>query len=226
MPHLTIPEEYASGLAHISVLPDAAIHELTLALSESPASLDVKDANAVTSLISTKVPTIPTKDLRRVMSALLSLYAVRVASDTPAEEFLDDVVRAMRRSKRPELSLDDPGTHKNFRNRLKTLLAFGSITAASKAIVLQHEHEHTLCTARIFTDARPVYGEDATSPPSAIVVTHMLKLTYHEGDRMEEIHIALDRADLLKLKTLIARAEEKATGLHRVFDSAHIPVVE
>ena len=223
---LTIPEEYAAGLAHLVSLPDEAIHELTLALGESSASLDVKDANAVTSLISTRVPSIPTRDLRRVMASLLSLYSVRASSEVSTDEFVEDIVRAMKRSKRTDLSLDKPDIDRNFKSRLKTLLASSALTTASKAIVIQHEHEHTLCTLRIFTDARPVYGEDVTSPPSAVAVTHMLKLTYHEGERTEEIHIAFDKQDLLSLKSQIARAESKVAGLRKVFESAKIPVIE
>jgi hypothetical protein len=226
MPQLTIPEEYTAGLAQLVALPDEAIRELTLALAESPASLDVKNANAVTSLISARVPSIPTKDLRRVMAALLSLYSVRASSEVPTGEFLEDIIRAMKRSRRSDLSLNSPAIESNFRNRLQTLLALSALTTATKAVVIQHEHEHTLCTLRIFTDARPVYGEDVTSPPSATAITHMLKLTYHEGDDTKEIHVAFDKDDLLNLKSQIARAESKAAGLRKLFESAKIPVIE
>jgi hypothetical protein len=226
MAQLTIPEEYTAGLAQLVALPDEAIHELTLALAKSPASLNVKDSGAVTSFISAKVPSIPTRDLRRVMAALLSLYSVRARSEVPTDEFLEDIVLAMKRSRRPDLSLDEPNLARNFQNRLKTLLALSPITTATKAVFIQHEHEHTLCTLRIFTDARPVYGEDATSPPSAAAITHMLKLTYHEGNDTKEIHVAFDKEDLLALKSQIARAESKAAGLRRLFESATIPVIE
>lgn len=226
MPQLTIPEEYVAGLGHIVVLPDEAIRELTAALSESQAALDITDPSGVTSLISGKVPAIPTKELRPIMAALLSLYVVHGASEVSAEQFLNDVMRAMKRSRRPELAIDDPNIDKKVRDRLKALLGLGALTAASKAVVLQHDHEHTLCTARIFTDARPVYGDDVAAPPSAVVLTHMLKLTYHEGNKLEEIHIAFDKADLLNLKSLIARAETKASGLKKIFDAGHIPVME
>jgi len=160
------------------------------------------------------------------MASLLSLSSVRVSSEVPIENFLDDVVRAMKRSERRELSFESPDGDRNFRNRLKTLLSLNVLTTASKAVVIQHDHEHTLCTLRIFTDARPVYGEDVAFPPSAVAITHMLKLTYHEGERTEEIHIACDKADLLSLKSQIARAESKAAGLHEVFGAAKIPVIE
>jgi hypothetical protein len=54
----------------------------------------------------------------------------------------------------------------------------------------------------------------------------MLKLAYHRGNKLEEIYIALDKADLSKLKALIDRAELKAAGLRKVFDSGDIPVIE
>jgi hypothetical protein len=226
MPQLTIPEEYIAGLAQIITLPDPAISELSLALSESPTSSNITDPSAVTSLISAKVSAIPTKELRRIMAALLSLYAVRGSAEIPADQFLDDIVRAMKRSGRTELALSDSSIEKNFRNRLQTLLALRILTTASKAMLLQREHEHALCVARIFTDARPVYGEDVASPPSVAIITHMLKLTYHQGSRLEEIHIAFDKADLLNLKSLIARAESKAIELQKVFELAKIPVIE
>jgi hypothetical protein len=101
-----------------------------------------------------------------------------------------------------------------------------ALTTATKAVVIQHEHEHTLCTLRIFTDARPVYGEDVTAPPSAAAITHMLKLTYHEGNDTKEIHVAFDHEDLINLRSQIARAESKAAGLRKIFESSKIPVIE
>lgn len=226
MPQLTIPEEYTAGLAQLITLPDETILELTSALAESSASLDVRDANAVTSLISSKVPSIPTRDLRLVMAALLSLYSVRASSEVPTDEFLEDVIRAMKRSRRPNLSLEDPDIDRRFRKRFKTLLDLNALATASKAVVIQHEHEHTLCTLRIFTDARPVYGADVTCPPSAVAITHMLKLTYHEGNDTKDIYMAFDKEDLENLKTQIARAEFKVAGLHKVFEATKIPVIE
>ena len=226
MPQLTIPEEYTAGLAQLIALPDSAISELTSALTEGSASMDVRDPNAVTSLISARVPSIATKDLRHIMATLLSLYSVRASAEVPTDDFLEDVVRAMKRSRRPNLSLDDPDVYRNFRNRFKALLDLNALATASKAVVIQHDHEHTLCTLRIFSDSRPVYGEDVTSPPSAVAITHMLKLTYHEGNDTKDIYVAFDKEDLVSLKSQIARAESKAAGLHKIFDSAGIPVIE
>jgi hypothetical protein len=98
MAQLTIPEEYVSGLAQIVSLPNEVIDELASALAESPTSLDVQ---AATSLISAKVPAVPNKDLRRILAALLSLYSVRAFSEAAAEDFLDEVARAMKRTRRP-----------------------------------------------------------------------------------------------------------------------------
>jgi len=226
MPRLTIPDEYVQGLAQLISLPDEAIRELTIALAESQVSLDVKDSSAGTSLISSKIPSIPTKDLRHIIATLLSLYNVRASSDVPIETFLEDVVAAAKRSRRPELSLDTPDKDRTFRSRLKALLALSALTTASKAIVIQHEHEHTLCTARIFTDARPVYGEDVTAPPNAVAISHMIKLTYHEGDKTEEIYVALDKEDLANLKSQIERAEAKADGLRKVLETSKLLVIE
>jgi hypothetical protein len=226
MRRLTIPDEYVGGLAQLVTLSDQAISELRAALAETQASLDVKDSSAGASLISSKISSIPTKDLRRIMASLLSLYTVRANSDISMDDFVEDVVQAMKRSRHPELSLKTPEIDQAFRNRLGALLAVRALTIASKGVVIQHDHEHTLCTLRIFTDVRPVYGEDVTSPPSAAAITHMLKLTYHEGDEMREIHVALDKDDLLNLKSQIIRAEHKAAGLHKFFEASKLPIID
>ena len=222
MPQLRIPDEYVPGLGQIVALPDGVIDGLTSALMESPASLDIKVA---TSSVSKKIPQIPPKDLRHIIATILSLYSIRASREMETGIFIEEIVRAMKRSNRPELALVD-SEEPRFRDRLQRLLSFRALSTASKAVFLQHEHEHALCTARIFTDARPVYGDDATALPSAVVITHMLKLAYHEGDRLEEIHIALDGADLRELKQLIDRAESKAVSFKQAFGPAKIQVIE
>jgi hypothetical protein len=224
MPQLTIPEEYAAGMAQLLALPDDAVRELTLALAGTP-FLDIRNADAVTSAISASVPSVPANDLRPVMATLLALSSVSASSDVSTEEFVDDIVRALKRSRRSDLSLDDSSVSRT-RNRLKTLLSLGALTTPAKAAAIQHEHEHTLCTLRIFTDARPVYGDDPAAAPSAVAITHMLKLTYHEGAKTEDIYIAFDKQDLLNLKSQIARAESKASSLRTVFTSVSVPVIE
>lgn len=224
MARLTIPDQYAPGLAQIASLPDSALQEILSALAVSPPLLDVKSATA---LISSKVPTISNKHIRNFLVALLSLYSLRAVRQLDSEELAADISRAMKRSGRPELALDSE-TEERFRKRLSLLLGFKTLMTASKAVFLKHEHEHTLCNARIFTDARPIYADDPASPPSATVITHMLKLAYHQGisGDVNEIHIALDKSDLLKLKELIERAESKASSLRQVFESGNIPVIE
>ena len=220
---LTIPEQYTSGLAQIASLPDSAIQEITSALATSPPMFDIKEATA---LISQKSPSLPNKDVRAILVVLLSLYSLRAVRQTDTDELVADISRAMKRSRRPELTLEG---EERFRARLKSLLGFGALMTTSKAVFLQHEHEHTLCHARIFTDARPVYGDNPASPPAATVITHMLKIAFHEGGddtTVKELHVALDKGDLEQLKGFISRAELKAQSLRRVFESQQIPVIE
>lgn len=227
MAQLRIPEEYAGGLGLIATLPDDAVGELAIALTgETLPSLDAKNANRSTGLISAKVPSIPIKDLRQIVATILSLYSVLVTSDVSVDDFVNDIIEAMRRSKRPDFSLQDPESPPRVQKRLKSLLGSNALTIAAKAVAIQHEHEHTLCTLRIFTDARPVYGDDVSTPPSAVAVTHMLKLTYHEGRDTKEIHIALDKDDLTNLKAQIVRAESKVSGLRKVFQESTVLVIE
>ncbi len=83
----------------------------------------------------------------------------------------------------------------------------------SKAKDLQYEHENTFCDARIITDLRPVFDADVKSPPTGMVIAHILKLEYHHCGKHTEIHIAIDKDDIQNLMYVLGRACEKADTL-------------
>ena len=99
---------------------------------------------------------------------------------------MSDVCEALR-----ELQELDARKEATLRDRLTRLLDIEALNIAAKATLLHLEHEHRFCTARILTDARPVYGDDVETPPSTMVIGHTLKISYHEADDVRDIYIAL-----------------------------------
>ena len=134
--------------------------------------------------------------------------------DAPIEEFADEVCDAME-----ALSSDERLPHAEreaFRHNLLTLLSADIFSLLTKVHDLATEDERTFCHARIITDLRPVFGLDPDDGPKAMLVVHMLKLTYHQGTKEHKhFHVSLDSADLKAMKQLIQRAELKAKTLKR-----------
>jgi hypothetical protein len=91
---------------------------------------------------------------------------------------------------------------------------------------LRDDHERVFYHARILTDARPVYGTDPSSTPSAVVISHTLKLSFSKDDGFGDFYIVLDRDDIEYLQDLIERAQQKEESLKKIFETVNVPIVE
>jgi hypothetical protein len=195
--------------------------ELLAALSETAPSYNVK---AVASAVASRAKSIPREDVSRMIRAVISLYSARAYSGSSINEFVDDICQAMEQSGRKELAIPKE-KEKLVSERVKKLLSFEAFDVASKAMGLQSEHEHVYCKGRIMTDARPVFGPNPETGPNAVVISHILRVAYHEGsETIREIYFAMDAEDLADLKALINRAELKAKSLKALLDSAKLTV--
>jgi elongation factor P hydroxylase len=173
---------------------------------------------------SSSVPSVQglsSNDASEIKEAVMELYRVREYFDENVPEFAASITAALQES------LNFPATEAQaFEDRLKRLLTITTLGVASRAAILKREYERKFCTARILTDARPVYVDSPSSPPSAMMIMHNLRITFHDDTgEMREVYIAMDDDDLMTLRGLVDRAEEKTKSLQSVFATANIPVV-
>jgi phytoene dehydrogenase-like protein len=160
-------------------------------------------------------------DASELKEAVLELYRVREYFDETVAEFASGIAVALQESFEFPV-VEVPA----FEDRLAKLLAITPLGITSKARILKSEYERKFCTARILTDARPVYTESPSSPPSAVMIMHSLRVTFHDDTgAMRETYIAMDDDDLETMRELVDRAEEKSKSLRSVFENAKIKVV-
>jgi hypothetical protein len=205
---LRIPDSDLPGVRLIRDLPADVFAALVVAIEHSPAGVP-------------SVTGIAPADAEQIMEALDSMYRFKIYADVRVEEFVSDVCEALREVK--EL---DARNERTLRDRLTRLLDIEALNIAAKAALLHLEHEHRFCTARIVTDARPVYGTDVEASPSAMVIGHTLKISYHEGDDVKDIYIALRSSNLGELRKLIDRAEKKEKSLRAALQPTQIRLID
>ncbi len=216
---LQIPSPYASPIAKIVKLSNEAVEELIRALAAAPVSRDAKDATAN---IAQAVPSISVEDLGGIVDALYALYRVMEFSDSQMPVFVSDLVEGIRRISHPDLAgtrLDDLG---GLRERFERLLSIGRLKALSKAFRLQREGERLYCEAKVLSDMRPVFEGDGSIRPDHAVITHTLKIEYHEGAEHREFFVVLDNEDLVALRGVIERATLKDATLRRLLKEANL----
>jgi len=82
-----------------------------------------------------------------------------------------------------------------------------------------------LTDTRLITDLRPVFNA-AGDEIKAIVLTHVLSVSYFDGSQRRRIEFALDVADLGQLRKIAERAYRKMATARKRFESAGIVLIE
>jgi len=205
LPELKIPQEQLPALEKIRTIPEKSLLAFVAALENSPGFVP-------------SIPDLSAEDAERVKNVVQELYSVRSYFDVDVATFVSDVSAALSEFLPADQASD-------FKARLTKLLTINSLHITAKALSLKSEYEHTFCTARVLTDARPIYGIDPSAVPQAVMIIHTLRITYHdESSRMREIYIAMDQDDVKVLKEVLDRAEIKSKSLEAVFDAAKVRI--
>jgi len=220
MPTLNIPERYQAGIQKVAELPELALNALIATLNEVSASVSSKER---ISSVASKLNSVSPDDLELILRTLDSLYKVRAHLEVPLDGFVSDVVNVLRTATPPKVLSEE--SERIFRSRLTALLSVAPLAISAKAQILQREYSYLFHDAKIITDVRPVFGQNTTQPPDGMILDHTLKLVYHEGlGDHRELYLALDQSDLIELKEVIKRAEEKEQTLRGLLQDAGIKV--
>ena len=223
---LRIPEEYQDGFVVIRDLKEQQVQELVSALEDEVPTLNRADLRL---RIGEKVTTIPPRELDEVIETLLSLYALRDDMGLPIPDFAEVICETMEESDVEVLEFSGEADRNYFKANLVRLLGAESLDIAARATDLLYEHERTIHgLARVLTDVRPVFGVNPEDPPRGAVVTHTLKISYHEGPQREikEFFIALDTDQLDELIGVLGRASLKAESLKQFLGGTVVPYID
>jgi hypothetical protein len=224
MPPLTVPERHRPGLAAIVKLTPDAVDGLISALTQASSS------SASTESVLAKMPSgltdLPDSALEAIVRTILSLYTLRVRSEQPATELAEDIVDAVMDGEYPSLHItDEEGAE--LHDKLTNLLSIDPLAYRLKTTDVMTQHERWLCSARILTDIRPIFGMTPDSEPVDAVIIHTLKITYHDGtgSTTKDIFFAMDDETIQDLRDILERADMKShrlKGMMKRIGSGHV----
>ncbi len=220
---LSIPPRYEESLDDLIAMPHDERQRLRELISTGPPVLD-RDKLAADIASTTELAK---ADAAAIVSMLASLYRYRAIEDIPVDEFAEDVcdaVRASEKMKTKEVNWDV------FKQDLIVLLSgSGPLEVTAKVSDLQKQHPRVYCRARILTDIRPVFKQDAEAGPVAAFVIHALRISSHdEGDfsGVKDFFVSLDADDLRELRGVIDRALVKEASLKSLIQTSDMHYVE
>ena len=151
-----------------------------------------------------------------LVAGVLSLYTAQMADPSSAAPVAEGV------SASPLLELE-ADERKILMERLKRLLEADAIRFAAKAFGVLTDYDNVFVQARVLTDVRPVFADDAADTPAAAVIVNTLRIDHYAPDSsLVSFHVALDRDELLALRKVIDRGLEKTEGMKRFLEAASL----
>jgi hypothetical protein len=216
-----IPEEHKVALDEFTSLANSnntLAEQLLNALELASPALLVGD---VAKTVSTAVG-VPIKAVRPVLFMLASMSRARASSGLSIDRFADVVGDT--------LAQGDSTAKENWpavKKYLTRALSAPAIQVTAKALQIAGEHNNLFCHARIISDLRPVFDDD-TEDARALLISHQLKLAYHQSHGDEdagEVFVSMDHADLLRLRDVVDRALRKHEKLQELAQKTGLPVL-
>jgi hypothetical protein len=160
-----------------------------------------------------------------ILDALYGLYYMREYSGVMSSRFIDDLIEGIHEiSNRPEL-IDINIDSISLKERFERLLSINSLYIIAKSARLKFDGERLYFEAKILSDIRPVFDADPENIPSAAVITHTLKIVYHEGNNHKEFYVVLGSSDLSSLSKTVERAVLKDETLRNLLKQANLSVL-
>ncbi len=116
----------------------------------------------------------------------------------------------------------------NFANFLRKILSIENITIIAKYTIIRADHKNVYQSGRLLTDIRPIFMSDLSVQANAATIYHNLKIDYflHGSDKKKSIYLALDKNDLIELRSIIDRALNKEKNLERLFENKDLKLIK
>lgn len=198
---IQVPKAAAPAFQELAGLDNAVQQRLVNALNDERAVSAADLASLVAGVVEGW-------DESKARSFLQHILGMSVAASSYGYE-ASDVAESVSKSPALDLGLPDGDAAQRFRTTLEGLVNAPAVKRVAKAVDLIQERDRLVQLVRIVTDVRPVFADDLVAPTAALVL-HDLRLTYHEDGEFHTFSAALDHSDLLNLQSAVKRAIEKS----------------
>lgn len=225
---LSIPPPLLEGLHKIASLSDKDFDDILAELRNIRPRM--RRSTTITSEDISVPEAIPQDVAYRIIDTLTALYSSQFRVQVETNVFIKDIVGSLQSEEiNPDVSwIGENGSSDRLTQRLSLLLDIPSVKLIVKARDVLVAHANTYASARVISDIRAVFGENADEPPLGAVIVHMLNLDYHSAGRRNGFVVALDTKDIDDLIDILERAKQKTESLKELMNqcgAAYIEVV-
>ena len=213
-----------SELPHFRILANTDLSVLSKvadALAELQPTLDIE---ALTNAVAEKV-SLAAKDLESIIGLLSRLAFIQSRFGFGTESFLEALTASLKELPKDKWSEADQRSWEERSNQLTALLnPSNALGCGAKAGELLLEQQLVFHKARIITDLRPVFDQEAQAI-QAYLPFHTLVISYFESAEVREVHIAMDSSDVIMLMRQLERAKQKEQVLKEQLNNKQLRVI-
>lgn len=207
---LSVPPRHRAHLGRLADLSSEERSQLVEALTALPAFTAMPDvAERLKAVITSET----IEEARALAEALIALSAQRAVWSAR------DLAARVARSEDLAVTEDRRDSFADF---LAELIEAKALVTMGKAIDVMTEHAHVYQSARLMTDIRPIFRDEPDAKPTGAALIGLLVLNHTTNGRRQSIHVAMDRADLHELRTVVDRAITKMDSLRSFLDKAEL----
>ena len=168
---------------------------------------------------------VPKSVIGALVNEVITLEYLKQDSEMSVTEFADEVAAAALQA-----ACDDfvclPEDSKTLSARLDRIFSSDHVLELNtKAMAVLTDHENLFKSAKILTDARPVFDDDGTKI-EAFAIVHMLRIHFEQDQVHKDFFVALDVGDIPRIRAVIDRAERKAKILQNTLKATQVSYLD
>lgn len=210
MPALVIPKENERGIAVIKLLSDSDTNQVSEVFKKSIPPIRYTD---IVSALQPILHGLSKEDIEDLVDAIYSLYFLRSDSDVSIQQFLADLLEAIKESDNKEIQTTNAAELAILESKFKSLLTIRPLSTLAKAHELRGDFANIFWDAKVISDIRPVWDEDVKVPPDGVVIAQTLKLKYGDVESPKELYLNMNEEDIELLISVLMRAQQKRATL-------------
>ena len=210
MPEFYVPDRVKPVVTRIAALSTTDFNRFLEAIRTAQPALSIDHlATEVSQALS------GIEDVGEIVYTLASMNRFRLRAGHTVEQFVSEIAASVDADAEPTPSFD----RMEFSERVSALLNAESLLVSVRANDLQRNHDRVFLSARVASDIRSVFDPDGNEIQGSMIV-HNMHLTYLQEDEVKGFFLAMDNADITKLKRVLDRVNAKTPILLRLIEKS------
>jgi hypothetical protein len=218
----TIPESAYGPLRDLVEMKSEDFDAFMSGLASAEPSLSL---SSLSRHIGRQASRVPKSVISAVVNEIMTLEYLKQDTEMSAEEFASGISASALEAASSEFDFDAKDAEVLSERLSKIFSSDHVLQLNTKAISVLTDHDNLFLSAKILTDARPVFNEDG-SKIEAFAIVHMFRIHFERNQSHNDFFVALDVGDIPKIRGVLDRAEKKARVLQNTLKATQVSYLD